>query len=27
VFTGLDSEISIGDLQTHAVTFIFSYKF
>jgi len=27
VFTGLDSEISIGDLETHAVTFIFSYKF
>jgi len=27
IFTGFDSEISIGDLETHAVTFIFSYKF
>ena len=27
VFTGLDSEISIGDLKTHAVTFIFTFKF
>ena len=27
VFTGFESEISIGKLETHAVTFIFSYKF
>jgi len=27
VFTGLDSDISIGDLETHAITFIFSYRF
>jgi opacity protein-like surface antigen len=27
VFTGLDSEISVGDLNTHAVTFIFTFKF
>ena len=27
VFTGLDSEISIGDLKTHAVMFVFSFKF
>lgn len=27
VFTGLDSEISIGDLKTHAVTFTFTLKF
>jgi len=27
VFTGLDSEISIGDLETHAVTFVFTFKF
>jgi opacity protein-like surface antigen len=27
VFTGFDTEIAIGDLETHAVMFIFSYKF
>jgi len=27
VFTGFDTEISIGALETHAITFIFSYKF
>ena len=27
VFTGFESEIAIGDLETHAITFIFSYRF
>lgn len=27
VFTGLDSEIAISDLRTHAVTFVFTFRF